>query len=217
MRKSRAIPIKGKPKCAILVDGETETWYFNMLKRNERSIPVDLKPELPQKKCIKEQYEKVLALSKDYDKVYWVVDLDVVLKNSREVAAGKISDLQLLKGYKAKLESDKKKKIEVVINNPCLEYWFLLHFEYTNRVFNNCGEAERLLKRHMPNYGKTQVYFTKTNSDIYLQLRPHLATAIANAKRLPAFDIDNPTPGMTQLHKIFEVCGIGQEPQVIAE
>ena len=65
MRQNRKIPLKEKPKYAIVVDGETEFWYIQMLKRNERLISVDLKPEIPQRKKLSEQYAKVIELSKD--------------------------------------------------------------------------------------------------------------------------------------------------------
>jgi len=76
MRQSRRIPLTVKPKYAVVVDGETEFWYIQMLKRNEKLVSVDLKPEIPQRKKISEQYAKVLELSKDYDKVYWIIDFD---------------------------------------------------------------------------------------------------------------------------------------------
>jgi hypothetical protein len=41
-----------------------------MLKRNERSANVNLKPELRQKKTLSEQYGQIIELSKDYDKVF---------------------------------------------------------------------------------------------------------------------------------------------------
>ncbi len=87
MRKSRTIPIKSKPKFAFVVDGECEFWYIQMLKRNERQINVDLKPEIPQRKKLSELYQKVIDLSKDYDKVFWIIDFDALLsdKNNRNV------------------------------------------------------------------------------------------------------------------------------------
>jgi len=42
--------IKSNPSYAVVVDGETEIWYLQMLKRNERSLNINLEPKLPQKK-----------------------------------------------------------------------------------------------------------------------------------------------------------------------
>lgn len=88
MRKNRAIPFGNKIKFAIIVDGDCESWYFQMLRRNEKGINVDLKPEIPQKKKLKEQFEKVIEQSKHYDKVFWIVDYDVI--NSETTLAKKV-------------------------------------------------------------------------------------------------------------------------------
>jgi hypothetical protein len=83
MRKNRPIPFISKPKFALVVDGDCEFWYINMLKRNEKSISVDLKPEIPQRKKLSDQYKKVIELSNDYDKVFWVIDFDVINSETR--------------------------------------------------------------------------------------------------------------------------------------
>jgi hypothetical protein len=52
MRKTRSIPLKSKSTFAVVVDGDCEVWYLQMLKRNERSIHVTIEPQIPQKKAI---------------------------------------------------------------------------------------------------------------------------------------------------------------------
>lgn len=69
---------------ACVVDGETEVWYLNMLKRNEPALKISIKPELPQKKAIWEQFARVKELSKDYSQVFWIVDMDTVIRESRQ-------------------------------------------------------------------------------------------------------------------------------------
>jgi len=56
MRVRKQIQLKGKPKYVVIVDGETEFWYMQMLKRNEKLIKVDIKPEIPQKKKLADLY-----------------------------------------------------------------------------------------------------------------------------------------------------------------
>ena len=48
MRKGRNIP--PKQSFAVVVDGETEYWYLQMLKHNEPNIPFNIKPQILQKK-----------------------------------------------------------------------------------------------------------------------------------------------------------------------
>jgi len=207
MRSKRKNPINIKPKIAILIDGETEFWYLQMLKRNERQIKVDIKPEIPQKKKLSEQYSKVIELSKSYNKVYWIIDLDVVLSESLQVKKGNRKAIDIFLEYKRVIES-KFKNIVVIINQPCLEFWLLMHFEPNAKHFTNCEDATNQLKKHIPAYEKTEKYFTKQNSDIYLRLSPFLITAINNAKALPSFQSDNPNKGLTEMYKLFDDIGI---------
>lgn len=53
------------------------------------------------------------------------------------------------------------RKIYVIVNNPCLEYWFLLHFENSGRTYKNCGDVTTKLKRYLPGYDKSARYFKK--------------------------------------------------------
>lgn len=53
-RRSRKISFPRKKAYAIVVDGETEVWYFQMLKRNETSLQVNIEPQIPIKKKLEE-------------------------------------------------------------------------------------------------------------------------------------------------------------------
>lgn len=48
-----------RPTFAVVVEGETEFWYLQMLKRNENNIRVNIEPKIPQKKSLKQQHELV--------------------------------------------------------------------------------------------------------------------------------------------------------------
>jgi hypothetical protein len=146
MRASKNIKAKGK-QFAFVVDGECEYWYIQMLKRNER-INIALKPELPQKKKLAEQFDRVIELSKDYDSVFWVIDLDVILKETREASKGTQTALQeLYRYYKKIITNEKHPNVKIIINNPCLEYWYLLHFEVTSKYFESYDKLRPVLKK----------------------------------------------------------------------
>ena len=66
--------IKARETYAIVVDGETEVWYLQMLKRNERHLAINIEPKLPIRKSLSDQYEMVETLAVDYTKVFWVVE-----------------------------------------------------------------------------------------------------------------------------------------------
>jgi Skp family chaperone for outer membrane proteins len=204
MRKNRAIPLKSKPSFAFVVDGECEFWYIQMLKRNERQISVDLKPEIPQKKKLIDQYKKVVDLSKDYDKVFWIIDFDVIISETRKAKKGAQTVLQEFKKYYTDLENNFQ-NIFVIINNPCLEFWILLHFQTTSKYFDTCESATKELKKHLTNYEKSQSFYTKQDNDIYLKLKPHLNNAILNAKKLESLDFDTPQTALSEMHIFFEL------------
>jgi hypothetical protein len=203
MRKIRPVPIEVKPSFAIVVDGETEVWYFQMFKRNERSINVSIEPKIPQRKKLSDQFITVETLSQDYTKVFWIIDIDVILKETKEAKAGKKSQLDLFLEYK-KIVDEKHPNIKIIINSPCLEFWFLLHFEKKIDTFKNCNEATLLLKKHLVGYKKKQTFFTKQNNDIYLKLKPHLEKALNNAKELELFNTKNPYKGLSEMQLFFE-------------
>lgn len=200
MRKGRNIPTK--QSFAVVVDGKTEYWYLEMLKRNEPNIPFNIKPQILQKKNIDQQYGLVKDLSEEeYDKVFWIVDLDVLLKEERE-KKNSTSSLQKFLEYWGKLS--KQKKIVVIVNNPCLEYWFLLHFQMTNKVFTACTDAEKQVSQELKGYEKTEKFFKKSNNDIYKQLKPLLQTAIKNATALGRFDPYNHSKAMCEMLLLFK-------------
>ncbi|MGV0751435.1 RloB family protein [Empedobacter brevis] len=203
MRKSRNIIIKKNPALAFVVDGDTEVWYLNMLKRNERDIRISIKPEIPNKKSVEEQFNMVCELSqKEYTKVFWIIDFDTVIKEENEVKKGNKSPLKSFEEFRNTL-INKYPNVVVIVNNPCLEFWFLLHFEKTSKYFTNCTSAEAQLKKYIPNYAKTQNFFTKQNDDIYLKLKPKLKDALQNSVALGNFDRENPKKAMCEMQLIF--------------
>lgn len=186
---------------AVVVDGETEYWYLQMLKHNEPNIPFNIKPQILQKKNIDQQYGLVKDLSEEeYNKFFWIVDLDVLLKEEREKKSNP-SSLQKFLSYWQQLS--KQNKVVVIVNNPCLEYWFLLHFQKTNKVFTACTDAEKQVSQKLKGYEKTEKFFKKDN-DIYKQLKPYLQTAKENATALGSFDTYNHSKAMCEMPLLFQ-------------
>ncbi|MGB4655352.1 MAG: RloB family protein [Bacteroidales bacterium] len=204
MRRAKGNAPKPKPSFAVVVDGETEVWYLQMLKRNEPKIRVNIKPEIPNKKSVEEQYNLVCDLSKkEFTKVFWIVDLDTFIKEDKETPKGKKSSLEEFNEYRAILETEYT-NVVVIVNNPCLEFWFLLHFKKTSKYFNSCSSVETVLKKHLDNYEKTRKFFAKQGNDIYLQLKPKLKKAIENSIALGNYDKENPQKAMCEMEFLFQ-------------
>lgn len=111
MRASGTKKGLGRKTVFLVVDGETELWYLQMLKRNETLHGIAIQPELPKKKTLLEQFELVKTNASIYDLSIWVVDLDVV------ISEGKIPELK-----KYQKEAETIERIHVLINTHCLEF-----------------------------------------------------------------------------------------------
>ncbi|TVQ81047.1 MAG: RloB domain-containing protein [Flavobacteriales bacterium] len=194
---------KPRPTFAFVVDGETEIWYLQMLKRNERSLNVNVKPEIPQKKSIGDQFKLVVDLSgREYVKIFWIVDLDTVIKESREAKDGKKTPMQEFVEFRQIIDREYH-NVSVIVNNPCLEFWFLLHFDHANTYFTSCANVESALKKCLAGYQKSRTYFTKQDNDIYLRLKPHLNTAMRKAVGIGEFDGDNKNKAISEMYRLF--------------
>lgn len=197
---------------AFVGDGETELWYLQMLKKNEKGLTVTIKPELPQKKSINDQFEYVRELSEMHEKVFWIVDTDVVIRESRLYKGPKDkSPAAILKQKYQQILSDPKLKNKIIFiaNTPCLEYWILLHVVQTARYYETCEMVIDDIKKHDPltDYAKTQKYYQQAN-DIYKRLRPFLDSAKINASKTGIFNPDHLDKGLSEMYKIFSELGI---------
>tara|TARA_Y100000588_G_scaffold182962_1_gene196725 strand:+ start:5811 stop:6449 length:639 start_codon:yes stop_codon:yes gene_type:complete len=205
MRNRSKIKLKGSNTFAFVVDGDTEVWYLQMLKRNERQLKINIEPKLPSKKSISEQFNTVVDLAQNYTKVFWIVDYDVISKETREAKKGVETSEQLFIRLKEKAE--KIENVVVIVNNPCIEFWFLLHFEKTTKLFTDCNSAEKQLKKHITDYEKTRKYFTKQDNDIYLKLKDYLSTARENSKKLK-FNKHNTNKAVCEMNSFFKISDI---------
>ncbi|AJW63468.1 hypothetical protein VO54_01995 [Elizabethkingia miricola] len=195
---------KGKRTFAVVGDGDCEKWYFQLLKDNEK-LTINILPQLLKKASLKKQYEYVKDQANTYDKVFWIVDYDVIAKESRECKVGeeKRSD-EFIRYYK---ELSALENVEILVVNTCFEYWLLLHFKYSKRNYKDCDETGKDLMKEFSAYEKTEKFYKKNNSDLYTSLKPYLPTAIKNAKSLGNFDIYDPNNPVCEIHKLFHEDG----------
>ena len=97
--------------------------------------------------------------------------------------------------------------VEVLVNTPCLEYWYLLHFTETGKYFPNCESVVKELKKLdcLKDYKKTEKYYKKKDNDIYKRLKEFQKDAILRAERLGSFDFENTKTAKAELYKVFEL------------
>ncbi|MBR0372924.1 MAG: RloB domain-containing protein [Mogibacterium sp.] len=162
---------KEKPLIIITAEGrnETESQYFNGFRtaecpyiiRYHKSGNVTDPTKLAE--SIRKRWDAEEADARSGDKAFVIVDLD-----NQDGKAKEIRQLQA----QNKIE-------EYIVSNPCFEVWYLLHYEYSTRLYMNADAVIRDLKKCCPDYEKTL--------DMYSVLRDKLDEAIANAEKLEAY------------------------------
>ncbi|HOE10080.1 MAG TPA: RloB family protein [bacterium] len=101
------------------------------------------------------------------------------------------------------IDKAKGNKIYVALSVPCFEFWYLLHFTYTTRPFQDCDEVENCLKEYIKDYDKASAPL-----DL---LMPELEKALENAKILrkhnkdtnsscPSTDVDLLVKELQKIH-----------------
>lgn len=188
-----------KNKIIIAVEGKnkTERLYFNNFDDGKKPYSIsiakgnDTDPLKLVKKLADEIERRKLDLTAG-DIAYCVFDTDID-SNKNKI----INDAKQLA---------KEKSIKIITSSPCIELWFLLHYEYTTANMNNESVIARL-KKYYPKYEK--------NINIFPEINCNVNKAIAHAKKLERHQIDNgkiigtveANPN-TELYKIVEELNI---------
>lgn len=121
-----------------------------------------------------------------------------------------IFDLDLSDSKKEQLKKAKeisdRNNITIISSNPCFEVWYLDHFGYTSKPFNNNIEMIASLRKHIPDYQKNQCNFDK--------LYPLTDEAIRNCEKLDEhhrkigsediFEFNNPRTDMYKIVKLIK-------------
>ncbi len=150
----------------IVCEGSaTEPMYFNALRRKWRVqinviSPSESEPITVVERAIAKKKE-MTKLGIPYEKVWCVVDVEIPPHNTLD------------KAWEKARETD---GLELILTNPCIEYWFLLHFKKHTAPFDNNVDVMNALKAVHWSYKKSRIGF-----DI---LYPHIATAIKHSKEV---------------------------------
>ncbi len=171
-----------RPKRAILVicEGETEEVYVNSL-RQEYRLPISIVTKVSGNRINRRlvtEYTREMEMERgDNIDIFYIYDGDV------QCIVDKLQDLPGT----------------LIINNPCIELWFLLHFS-TPRNHISSAEVVRQLKAIggcWANYAKRSLSAEQTR-----QLVANRSGALARASALEAGR--NPSSGMPIFIKVLE-------------
>lgn len=201
-RKSRG---SGSKTVSIIVDGETEQWYTESMKKTERLRGLKIKPDLPKKKTLEQLYAYVAEQAATFDLVIWIIDMDVPINEAKKV--NKLPDvMSTFKKQRALLE---ELGVTIIVNSPSLERWFLLHFEDSPKYFATQKPlVDRLRKHYLNTYEKKEKYFKRKDGSLYQDLQSSLSAAIQRSKDMADFDPDDPEKSACEMWKLFRVLNI---------
>jgi len=190
-----------EPRKSILIVSEgskTEPLYFNSLKSNLRLAMVEVKivgegaaPITVVDRAIELREERKRLAKKSitkaaYEVVYCVIDVEAPKAKSLPRAVNKAKD----------------NKLDVILSNPCFEYWYILHFRKTSKPFNTSRDVKSALRQEHSAY-------SECDTTIFNVVYPKTSDAIKHSKEVlkeqhnDAEDLSNCNPS-THVHKIVE-------------
>lgn len=196
---------------SIIVDGKDEKWYVEKVKENYpcpnlKSIKID--PQLPQRKKINELFDLAETKVKEgYNHVILLIDFDEPNKDPKEYNNFKNYYNKYLNALNQGKSNNWMKKITVIVNNPCLEYWYLLHFRNTTKFYSKFDpDLKNDLRKIavLSDYEKSEDYYNK-KPDIYNRLNRSggLEKARKNAK---SFNISTcRSEGCSEMKVLFDL------------
>ena len=174
-RISKDKPRNKKNKIIIAVEGKnkTEKIYFDNFDDGKKNYSItiargnDTDPIKLVRNLEKEMRKREISL-KNGDKVFCVFDVDIDYKKNKVIEEAK--------------EFASKNGIQIITSTPCVELWFLLHYDYTTAPLTN-NEVMKRLKKYYPKYEK--------NINIYMDINSKTSKAIENAKKLEIYQKEN--------------------------
>lgn len=195
---------------AIVIEGKSEQLYIESFKRHY-NIDANITPKLSGN-SIKQQFKNVLeTYNLGYKHVFWIVDFDTIIKENRE-AKSKNKPLNDFKSYCQKVLTDieLKDKITIIVNNPCLEYWYYLHKDQFVSKYYQSGDdlLSDLKKFHIDkclfeHYSKSNRVYT----GLFQKLLPFLKQM--DFERLNCFDFDEcQSKSVSEMYKLWQFLGI---------
>jgi len=217
-RKTKQLPSRNA--IAVIVDGNDEKWYLEVTKDHYSCkcrglCNLKIKPDLPQKKSINELFKIAQLKIKDelFNKAILIIDFDSLLHSAKERSDFEtwynrylsiIHDKKISNGFKASYGW--MKNLLIIINNPCLEYWYLLHFKETTKFYNDFDSLESDLKKNdsLSDYSKDENYYKRCPNDIFVKLGGDEGLSKARKHSKP-FDITTCTSvGCSEMSFLFD-------------
>ena len=180
---------------AIFGEGITE-WYYIESLRIARRYPFTMRPSIPQHADIKHMLAQAKkCLDEGYDEVICLMDMDRLNTHPAEMQA-----------YRKAKNQTAFRRVTFVETDPCTEYWFLLHFveRLSARRFADYAAVEAELRKHIPNYSKSESYLRKIRLYDFLAEHGDLNKALSLARKSADLHNQGNENSYSQMYKLFD-------------
>lgn len=162
---------QGMSAILIICEGqETEPNYIEGLCESHRvnRAAVDLRrgDRATDPVSLVRKARQIFERDPTFDRVFVVCDGD-----------GNVDDARKLAAQRLRSKDRSPLTVELIVSRPSIEFWLLLHFEYSSRPYRSAAEAIEVLRGHLPIYDKS-------DRRIFEAVAPGLQQAIANTSRL---------------------------------
>lgn len=169
---------------AVIIDGKDEKWYLETVKEHYPNADMKkstIKPDLPQKKSV----EALFALA-------------------QQKLAMKSTQGTLTPREKAKYGW--MNNLVIIVNTPCLEFWYMLHFSKTHKFFPDFSAMEATLRKQpgLEEYDKSEDYYKKS-PNIYDRLGGEEGIRMARNNAMPFSLAEAKSTGISEMNKFFEI------------
>ena len=149
MGRKVEVRAKHKPMPTIIGAGITEQWYFTHLKFLY-DYQIKVRPRFFGNETADGMTKKIAEVLNDGGMAICVFDTDVSTWNGEEKR----------KLDRLRVKYAKNKNVILCDSLPAVEYWFLLHYENTNRFLGTSKAAMQALRKYMPDYDKTDSFLS---------------------------------------------------------
>lgn len=159
------------PIPVIIGAGITEQWYFTHLQ-NLLNLRIRIRPRFFGTENIHELDKKIAQVINEGAIAVCVFDTDTT----------EYSETEEKKVEALKRKYANRKNVVLCDSLPSMEYWFLIHYEDTNRHFANSHAAEVALRSHLASYEKKEAFLKNAKWVAEMISDGKMNSAIARAK-----------------------------------
>lgn len=157
----------------VLGDGITEQYYLKHLKEI-KGYKYSIRPSLFERI----NFEKAERIIDEYlcggcNNIIYLTDYDTIINQN------KLYDFRAFK-----LKYSTFPEVLICETMPSIEFWFLIHYEYTTSEFRNSDEVERRLRTYISDYSKSKSFLESRRWVENLMADNKLEKAKINSKRI---------------------------------